>query len=219
MFLKNLRIIRTICSELYISIVITLLSISSWSVFVLFFRPIYYWSVSLLHIEQTSGFSKERILENYNALIDYFFPWVSGTLSLPSLTQSTSGIQHFCEVKDIFNLLLAFIPIMLILLIIYFILTRKNENLHYLKTASIVMLFVPLIVGIGFLIDFNRTFTIFHKIFFRNNYWLFDPSTDPVIQILPENFFMLCGIIIILFQFLMSLLCFLFYRRWKRKSA
>ena len=211
--------LRTILSELYISIVIMLLSISIGSVFVLFFRPIYYWSIPLLHIERNSGFSKDMILENYNALIDYFLPWVKEPLSLPSLTQSANGIQHFAEVKDIFNVLIACIPITLILLVVYIVLTKKNENLHYLRTSSIVIIVVPLVVGLGFAIDFDRTFTIFHKIFFRNDYWLFSPSTDPIIRMLPENFFMLCGIIIIVFQLLMSLLCFLLYRRWKVKSA
>ena len=205
-------------SEFYISIIIMLLSISVWSVFVLFFRSIYYWCIPLLHIESTSGFTKDMILENYNALIDYFSPFVHTPLTLPSLEQSQYGIQHFAEVKDIFLFLLMLIPITSILLIIYLVLTRKKGNLHYLKTTSIVIIAAPFILGLGFIINFDRTFTIFHKIFFRNNYWIFDASKDPIIRMLPEEFFMICGIVIIIFQLLMSLLCFLLYRRSKHNT-
>lgn len=207
---------RQLLSELYVSIVITLLSISIWAVFVLFFRPIYYGCIPLLHIESTSGFTKGKILENYDALIDYFSPFVKGTLNLPSLTQSEFGIQHFAEVKNIFLGLYVLIPITLILLLVYVYATRKKKDLHYLKTASITIIGAPLLLGAGFLIDFDKTFTIFHKIFFRNDYWIFSPSQDPIIRMLPEEFFMICGIVIIVFQLLMSLLCYILYRRNKK---
>lgn len=38
--------------------------------------------------------------------------------------------------------------------------------------------------------DFNKYFVIFHKIFFTNDLWLLDPSTDLLINIVPEPFFM-----------------------------
>lgn len=38
--------------------------------------------------------------------------------------------------------------------------------------------------------DFNKYFTIFHKIFFNNDLWLFDPRTSRLINMLPEGFFM-----------------------------
>lgn len=208
--------IRQKVSELFIAFTITLFSISFWSVCVIYFRPLYTWSIDLFHIEETSGFTKTQILENYNALMNYNLPWVTGKLSLPSLPQSPEAIQHFAEVKDIFNLLLALIPITGILLIIYVRCIWKRKDLHYLKTASITLILTPFILGLGFLIDFNRTFTLFHKLFFDNDYWLFDPLSDPIISMLPKEFFMLCGIVIIVFQFLTSLGCYLAYRKTSR---
>lgn len=38
--------------------------------------------------------------------------------------------------------------------------------------------------------NFNKYFVIFHKIFFTNDLWLLDPSTDLLINIVPEPFFM-----------------------------
>lgn len=41
----------------------------------------------------------------------------------------------------------------------------------------------------AFSIDFTRCFTIFHEIFFTNDLWMFDPSEDYMIRMLPEGFF------------------------------
>lgn len=54
------------------------------------------------------------------------------------------------------------------------------------------------IAGVLAALDFDRAFTVFHSIFFpgKDN-WLFDPATDPVILILPEEFFRSCAILIL----------------------
>ena len=54
-----------------------------------------------------------------------------------------------------------------------------------------------LLVGALAATDFDRAFTVFHGIFFpgKDN-WLFDPATDPVIVLLPEEFFRNCAIAI-----------------------
>ena len=44
--------------------------------------------------------------------------------------------------------------------------------------------------------NWSKVFLTFHKIFFRNNYWMFDPASDPVILILPDAFFLQCVIVI-----------------------
>lgn len=38
--------------------------------------------------------------------------------------------------------------------------------------------------------DFSKYFVVFHKIFFSNDLWILDPSTDMLINIVPEPFFM-----------------------------
>ncbi|MCD8083627.1 MAG: TIGR01906 family membrane protein [Clostridiales bacterium] len=38
--------------------------------------------------------------------------------------------------------------------------------------------------------DFSKYFVIFHHIFFRNDLWILDPTTDLLINIVPEPFFM-----------------------------
>lgn len=189
-------------------ILFTLAFLSIGAIAAVNFRFIYYFDVDFLKIPQTSGYSKEIILENYNALIDYNSPFYKGELHFPSLPSSTHGIIHFEEVKNIF-VSFYFIGILSILAlagIIYY--KNKQKDYRYLRVSAITVLVVPLITAIGVVLNFDATFILFHRIFFRNDYWLFDPVTDPVINILPDTFFLHCLIVIIVFIILGSMMLF-----------
>lgn len=47
---------------------------------------------------------------------------------------------------------------------------------------------IPSMLGFVVALDFNNAFIIFHKLVFRNDFWIFDYHSDPVIRILPETF-------------------------------
>lgn len=53
-----------------------------------------------------------------------------------------------------------------------------------------ILLVVILLLAAAFSIDFTRCFTIFHEIFFTNDLWMFNPSEDYMIRMLPEGFFL-----------------------------
>lgn len=44
-------------------------------------------------------------------------------------------------------------------------------------------------IGVAAVIDFNALFVQFHHIFFDNDLWIFDPTTDYMIRMLPEGLF------------------------------
>lgn len=54
------------------------------------------------------------------------------------------------------------------------------------------VLFFAVLAGLAALIstNFTKYFIIFHEIFFSNDLWILDPSTDLLINIVPEPFFM-----------------------------
>ena len=213
------KIKRFKITDLLIGSVFTVLFLSLGLIFTINFRPLYYLDVKLLHIPETSGYSKEEIIENYDALIDYSSPFHKGSLSFPSLDASPSGIQHFEEVKDIFVAfywLGAFSIIAAIGIIIYI---SRNRDISYLLVSSITAIILPLIVGLLLAIDFDTSFLIFHKIFFNNDYWIFDPITDPVITILPSTFFLHCAFLIIAFIIISSMILFLIYLYLKKRSG
>ena len=55
-----------------------------------------------------------------------------------------------------------------------------------------------LLVGGLAALDFDRAFVVFHALFFpgKDN-WLFDPQVDQIINILPQEFFRSCAILIL----------------------
>jgi len=172
--------------------------------------------IKLLDIEASSGLDKATIRENYDALIDYSSPFFRGALRFPSLDASESGLQHFAEVKDIFTGFYVIAAICLIAGIAIIICKSRIKDYSYLLVSAIMAIVLPLLLALFIAIDFDTAFVIFHKIFFRNDYWLFDPVTDPVITILPAEFFMHCAIMIILIVVLFSLLFILLYLRARK---
>lgn len=206
-------------SDILIGLVFSLLFISIGVIFTVNFRPLYYLDVKLLNIPETSGYPKDEIIANYNALIDYSSPFYKDNLSFPTLEASPSGIQHFKEVKDIFMYFYILGVLSFITVVAIIVYKSRKRDISYLAVSSIVSIILPLVVGLLLAIDFDTSFIIFHKIFFKNDYWIFDPVTDPVIKILPATFFLHCAILIIAVVLLGSLILYMVYLYFKRRSG
>ena len=142
---------------------------------------------------------------------------------LPDFSMSEAGMIHFAEVKHIF-LVLYVIVLLFILAFGVFLVTRhhhkdkcilstfnRGANLTFL-TFGILIFFIT--------INFSGTFTVFHKLFFNNNYWMFDYRTDPVILALPEQLFMIISIIIIMSLFaICGYIKYVYYKGKKSLAA
>lgn len=84
-----------------------------------------------------------------------------------------------------------------------------------LKAAGFLCLLVPSVCLLFFLTSFHQAFWLMHQVFFRNNDWLFDARTDPVITILPERYFLCCGVAIVLQLILFAFVIFHFLNKSK----
>ncbi|WP_455714481.1 TIGR01906 family membrane protein [Anaerosporobacter sp.] len=208
-------------SNIIIGVVFTLFFISISVIIILNARPLYYNSIDHLQLEKVSGLDRETIIENYDALIDYCSPFYKGELSFPSLDSSESGTSHFVETKVIFVSFYYIAAITGILLLFIILHKKKQHDTSYLRTSAITIIVLPAIVGIATALNFEKTFLLFHKLVFRNDDWLFDPSTDPIINLLPEEYFMYCAIGIVSLVLLGSLILFLidFCIRKRRSKA
>ena len=183
-------------------------------------RPLYYWDTDNLQIPETSGYSREICIENYDALIDYNLIGGSEKLVFPSFSMSEQGEIHFAEVKEIF-ITMQVISIAGIILFAGFMLYRKlhgvpREGTLWMRFTGIVLLSAVVLIGLAMTIDWQWSFEFMHKVFFDNDYWLFDPKYDPVITILPDRFFLHCGILIVLISVTQSALLEWGYRRMNR---
>ncbi len=206
-------------TDILIGIIFTLLFISIAVVITINFRPLYYYDIKHLNIVENSGLTEAVIRENYDTLIDYCSPFFTGELKFPTLAASESGLIHFAEVKNIFVAFYVLGAITLAFGIIIIVEKHKNRDFSYLLVSAITAIVLPLLLALSLSIDFDRAFVIFHKLFFNNDYWLFDPSTDPVITILPDTFFMHSAIMIILIVVLMSLLFLTIFFIKKQRSG
>ena len=168
----------------------------------LFFCEIFWYQLTDL-VQMTAG----KIWHNFLILMNYLINPLETKLSMPDFPSSASGLHHFAEVKNLF-MLVFFLTIILIPFIIRFM--KENLSLVFHNALRVVMLF-PLAIGvIAWLIGFDRFFVAFHEVLFRDNSWLFDPATDPIISVLPEQFFMHSFLIFLLIY---ELIFFVIYRR------
>jgi len=177
---------------------------------------LYALDVERLDIPSLSGLSRETVLRNYKAVIDFLNPFSKKEFSMPDLAASENGVAHFEDCKTLMTAIYLIGAAALLFLVVILIARAGRIRTGSYLAAAVTALALPAAVGAYIAIDFERAFILFHKIFFSNDYWVFDPATDPVITILPERYFMHCGIFIVFFWLLTFLLFLILYLR-KRK--
>ena len=167
-------------------------------------RPFYRAQIEPLGIPARSGLTAEQIGAAFDDVMDYCLglrpDFAAGVLPF-----SQEGASHFADVRVLFLLDIRLLAVSLAALLALYLLRRRKgmalcrfggRGPGFWAACGLGGLFV--IVGGLAALDFDRAFTVFHTIFFpgKDN-WLFDPMTDPVILILPEEFFRSCALLIL----------------------
>lgn len=208
-------------AQVILALVLTLTIIGLSVVGTLAFRPLYYHDMKEMDLSAYTGLSEEEIRENYDALIDYNMTWKDGDLEFPTLPMSENGKTHFIEVKEIFDIfkyLAVFGGILSMTGIVF--MARKKEY-RYLKMTAVVSCGLPAVLGILVALFWDKVFVVFHELFFNNDYWIFDYRTDPIILLLPDEFFMHCAFLIfggVLFGAAVCLGSYLILMRLKKRK-
>ena len=167
-------------------------------------RPFYHLHIGPLELEKASGLTAAQIRQAYGQVMDYCFG-LRDTFAAGVLRFSEEGASHFADVRVLFILDLAVLIFSAaVLLLLWFYCRHKAVELHrfgghgpaFWGCVGLGAAFV--VIGGLAATDFDRAFTIFHSIFFpgKDN-WLFDPRYDPVINILPQEFFRNCAVLIL----------------------
>ena len=166
-------------------------------------RPFYYAHIGPLHIVEDTGFTEEQIKTAFNEMLDYCLG--ADEFSTGDLRWSQSGKDHFTDVRALFLLDLRLLAVSAAALILLLAVGKAakvraapllGRGPSFWAGAGLGGAFL-LIGGLAAL-DFDRAFVVFHSLFFpgKTN-WLFDPATDQIILILPEEFFRNCAILIL----------------------
>lgn len=187
-------------------------------------RPFYYAHIGALGLEERTGLSREQIIQAYDEMLD-FCTGQTEDFSAGILPWSASGRAHFEDVRGLFLLDLRAAALSGLLMLAWGLAGRKSP-VHPRRFCGRGFAFwgsaglgtVGVLVGGLAALDFNRTFVLFHALFFpgKDN-WRFDPHTDAVIRILPQTFFQNCAILILLLIVVQCALCVVFDPRRRRK--
>lgn len=165
-------------------------------------RDFYYFHIDLLNIVEATGVSRSNLIYSFNELMDslvFYKEFGEGVFEY-----SVSGMNHFLDCRILFTLDLVTLPISFVVFLVYFVLIKTKKIIVYRPAGMSILFyasFVPILLlgalAIYALIDVNSAYTFFHAVLFpgKDN-WVFNPRTDPIINALPEQFFLDCGILI-----------------------
>lgn len=201
---KALSIIYPIC----VAVLIITFSIG----LPIYFRPFYYMQIEPLGLPEYTGVSYEKIKEAYDEVLDYLvFP--GGEFSSGVFKFSEEGASHFADCKGLFTLNGVALAVSLLAVVTISVLNSKGKiqlakpkGFPLWSWAGAGVLGVFAVIGILCAVDFDTAFRVFHAVFFpgKDN-WLFNPWEDQIILVMPEEFFMSCGILILSSVLLLSI--------------
>ncbi|BAL62015.1 TIGR01906 family membrane protein [Melissococcus plutonius] len=184
MWLENLGIICIILTIISLSITITIN-----------FRPLYIADMTYLKIPSMVMMSRATILKNFDHLMGYLNNPFVKKLFLPNFSMSKNGASHFYEVKRLFLFCYSVLGITWLPSSLYLYYFWHKKRFWRLMQPFRLLLWGPIILIVVVMFNFEQFFIFFHQFLFNNNDWMFNPVTDPVINILPAEFFLHCFIL------------------------
>ena len=187
---------------LFTALAIALLVLSGSIAVPILCRPFYYAQIGPLELEGYTGLEEQVIRQTYDEVLDYC-TGKTERFSAGLLPFSDSGASHFADVRGLFLLDLRVLGVCLGALVLVLLVARWRKltprrflgrGPGFWGAAGLGGAF--LVVGGLAAVDFDRAFVVFHALFFpgKDN-WIFDWRTDPVILILPQDFFRNCAIL------------------------
>ena len=144
-------------------------------------------------------------LDNVMAVTEHMMAYLIGKEEKLSIVTDVDGEHqdffneqdrlHMADVRNLFlgGLKLRNYAVILATILMIVLMAKKADFRRLVPQGYLQALFVYLILaailGVAMSIDFTSCFTLFHKLFFTNTLWIFDPETDYMIRMLPEGFF------------------------------
>jgi len=159
-----------------------------------------------------SQYSREEIEQNFEEFMN--FAAVKGS-TLDSEFFSNEDILHAYDVRNLFKI----VYIIYLICILGIIILRKDLDLKIIRNAGIINILVFLLIGFISILNFSKSFILFHKLLFRNDYWLLDPDTSNLIKYFPQKVFSDIGTYISFFVIISSLLSIGLWIIQRKKSS
>lgn len=165
-------------------------------------RKFYQKQYAKLNTYETMGMSEDDLVRATDKLLDYL-KGHTDNLDL-TVTVNSKEVEMFNErekehmidvqnlymgalmVRDVFIIITAIVALIALGLFDWFNFQQSIDNV---KSALMILGSLFTVLTLYIVIDFTSFWTQFHEVFFTNDLWLLDPSTDRMIQMFPEPFF------------------------------
>ncbi len=172
-----------------VSIVIVIILASFFSL--LFSRHFYSYEFEKQNIALFSGFSNSQYSSYAGQIVHNFFsekPLYITDMEGNAIEGffSQREITHMHDVKNVMQMALFILFASFIVSFILILLLRDRRVLF--KRAAVGTLIFVLFISTAIVMNFDFTFTLLHKILFRNDFWLL-PEDAVLIRMFPVSFF------------------------------
>jgi integral membrane protein (TIGR01906 family) len=142
------------------------------------------------NIQKSSEMTKNEYLFYTDQVIKYFF---NNENSVTIKDEKGSNLNNFFSEEEILHMIdvkkiMRFVLILLIFALITTFALLKKIRIRIVANSLIFSFILMSIIGTILYFNFDRSFYIFHRILFRNQYWLL-PENTTLIRMFPEGFF------------------------------
>ena len=167
----------------------------------LLWRGFYYLHIHALDLPAKTGWTAEEIRFAFDEMMDYCV--FGGEFGTGVMKWSAEGKAHFADCEVLFRMDFTALAVSLAAVLLlwgkgkeYACVSLGKRGPLFWAGALLAGLFA-VIGGLG-AIDFDRTFVIFHSLFFpgKSN-WIFDWRVDEIILVLPQVVFRNYAILIV----------------------
>lgn len=163
-------------------------------------RPFYYAQIVPLHLPEKSGLTVDEICRAYDEAMDYC-TGEKDKFSAGILKYSKAGAAHFSDCRRLFLIDHWLFAAALSVIAAIMVYARKSRLPRLLGRSpefwGAAGMGAALLTAVIFTAaNFNRAFDLFHRILFpgKSN-WVLNRTSDPIVRILPAEYFQNCAIL------------------------
>ncbi len=219
LFVQRLRVVLTaVCAALT--------TISGAIAAPILFRPFYYMQIGPLALCARTGLAESAIREAFDEVMDFLV--YGKEFGTGVLAYTAEGKSHFEDCRGLFVLdfwVLGVSGAVLLALLGWKLAQKKrgvsqNPAKHLpVFWSAVVMCLLFAVLAVWGAADFDSLFVAFHAAFFpgKSN-WLFDPRYDQIINILPQEFFLSCAVLIAVLIFAAVAAFFVADAVWQKRK-
>lgn len=174
-------------------------------------KPLYRYAVAHYDTPQVTGIPRPELDRSMDEIRNYFTD--DQSLLRITVTDENGAINplftprevlHMRDVKQLVSRIFRARDLALMILLLYTAMRLLAERraawrgiARLTRLSTLGTLVVAVAVGALAATGFDRLFTQFHELSFSNDFWLLDPAQDHLVQMFPEDFWVVSTVLLI----------------------